>query len=71
MWWIDLLGIAAACAGWGLIPRWVDLTERFYRTRGLGLLAPPLMGTAFVVLFRGACALVALFATIDLVRNVT
>jgi hypothetical protein len=70
VWWLDLLGLGAACAGWLLIPRWVEFTERFYRTRGSGLLAPPLMGRAFVVVIRAACLLVALFAAVDFVRSV-
>jgi len=70
MWWIDLLGIAAACAGWILIPRWVDFTTRVYRDRGLGK-PPALMSSAFAVAFRVACAVIAVFAAIDLIRRLT
>jgi hypothetical protein len=71
MWWIDVLGIAAACTGWALVPRWVDFTTRFYRERGLSAAAPPLMGGAFAVAIRAACAVIAVFATVDLIRNLT
>jgi len=71
MWWVDVLGIGAAIAGWGLIPRWVEFTTSFYRDRGLALLAPALMGRAFVMVIRGVCVLIAVFATIDLIRNLT
>ena len=70
MWWIDLLGIAAACTGWILIPRWVDFTTRVYRDRGL-CDPPALMSGAFAVAFRIACTVIALFAAIDLIRRLT
>jgi hypothetical protein len=71
MWWIDVFGIAAACAGWILIPRWADFTTRFYRERGLSATAPPLIGATFTVAVRAACAVIAVFATVDLIRNLT
>jgi hypothetical protein len=70
MWWIDVLGIAAACAGWVFIPRWVDFTTRFYRDRGLGD-PPALMSGAFAVAFRAACAVIAVFAAVDVIRRLT
>jgi hypothetical protein len=70
MWWIDILGIAAAGTGWVLIPRWVEFTTRLYRDRGLGD-APPLTGGAFAVAVRAACVVIAVFATVDLIRRLT
>ena len=70
MWWIDLLGITAACAGWILVPRWVDFTTRVYRDRGLGD-PPASVSGAFAVAFRATCAVIAVFATVDLIRRLT
>jgi hypothetical protein len=67
MWAIDVLGIVAALAGWVLIPRWIEFTTSFYRSRGQG--PPAIVGSSFGIAVRAACVVIAVFATIALIRN--
>jgi hypothetical protein len=48
----------------------VDFTTRFYGDRGLGD-PPALMSGAFAVAFRAACAVIAVFAAVDVIRRLT